>query len=152
MKYTCHSNECPITTSIHSVSLLCNPGINSRMRTVKGAEYYPAIECPNNIRNSPFEWGCIIGLRETGRTQRIAAHVGYSVPVVCRRFQQWCVEHLHTRRTGSERPRSTDARHDRYNMRAALAVSREEIRVNVVPAASSRTIGNRLLAVDSDRV
>ena len=55
----------------------------------------------------PFERGRIVGLRETEWTyRRIAAHVGHNVSVVCRCFQQWSVEHSHTRRPGSERPRS----------------------------------------------
>ena len=47
----------------------------------------------------PFERGRILCLRETGWTyQRIAAHVGHNVSVICRCFQQWSVEHSHTRR------------------------------------------------------
>lgn len=98
----------------------------------------------------PFERGHIVGLREAGWTyRRIAAHVGHNVSVVCRCFQQWSVEHSHTRRPGSGRPRSTDARQDRRIVRAAVAdrtSSRDEIRSHVAPAVSPRTIGNRLLA------
>ena len=97
-----------------------------------------------------FEWDSIVGLRETGRTYwRIAAHVGHNVSVVFRCFQQSSVEHFHTRRPGSGRPRSTDARQDRRILRAlvaALTASREEIWVHVATAVSPRTIGNRLLA------
>ena len=61
----------------------------------------------------PFERGHIVGLLEAGRTyRRIAAYVGHNVSVVCRWFQQWSLEHSHTRRSGPERPRSTDARPD----------------------------------------
>ena len=53
----------------------------------------------------PFERGCIVDLREAGWTyRRIATHVGHSVSVVYRCFQQWSVEHTHTCRPGSGRP------------------------------------------------
>ena len=76
-------------------------------------------------------------------------NVGHNVSVVCRCFQQWSVEHSHTRAPSSGRPRSTDARQDRLIMQAVMAARttpREEIRIYVAPAVSPRTIGNRLLA------
>ena len=42
----------------------------------------------------PFEWCCNVSLQEAGWPyQRIAAHVGHNVSVVCGCFQQWSVEH-----------------------------------------------------------
>ena len=68
-----------------------------------------------------FERGRIVVLREAGWIyQQIAAQVHQSV--VSRCFQQWSTEHCHTRRQGSGRPRSTDARQDRRIVRAAVAV------------------------------
>ena len=90
-----------------------------------------------------FERGRIVGLREAGWTYlQIAAHIGHNVSMVCRCFQQWSVEHSYTRRSGTGRPRSTDARQDRSIMRAAVAArtaSREEIRAHVATAVSQRT-------------
>ena len=72
---------------------------------------------------SRFERGRIAGLREAGWThRRIAAHVGHTISVVCRCFKHWSVEHSHTLRLGSERPRSTDARQDRRIVRPANTV------------------------------
>ena len=92
----------------------------------------------------------IVGLWEDGWTyRRIASHVRDSVSVVCRCFQQWSVEHSHTRRPGSGRLRSTDTRQDGHIVWAAVCArtaSREEIRAHVAPEMSPRTIGNRLLA------
>ena len=57
----------------------------------------------------PFVWGGIVRLLEAGWTyRRIAAYVGDIVSMVYHCFQQWPVEHLYTRRSGSGRPRSTD--------------------------------------------
>ena len=85
----------------------------------------------------PFEWGRIVGLREAGCTySQIAAYVGHNVSVVCRCSLQWSVEHFHTRRPDSERPRSTDARQDRLIVRAPMAAriaSREELKAHVTP-------------------
>ena len=69
-----------------------------------------------------FEWGRIVGLWEAGWTyQRIVAHVGHNVSVVfC--FQQWYVEHSHTRRPDSVWPCSTDAHQDQRIVRAAVAI------------------------------
>ena len=70
------------------------------------------------------------------------------IGVVCC-FQQWYVEYSHTRRPGSGRPRSTDARQDRRIVGAAVAArthSMEEIQARVAPDVSPRTIGNRLFA------
>ena len=93
-----------------------------------------------------FGRGRFIGLREARWTyRRIAAHVGHNVYVVCRCFQQWSVEHSHTCRPGSGRPRSTDARQSRRIVRAPVAASREEIWTHVAPAVSPRIIWNRLL-------
>ena len=75
-----------------------------------------------------------------------AAHAGHNISAVSRYFQQWFVEHSHTRRVGSGRPRSSDARQERSIVRAEVDVSREEIRAHVAPAVSPKTIGNRLLA------
>ena len=87
----------------------------------------------------PFESGCIVGLQEAGWTYRwIAAHVGHTVSVVCRCFQQWSVEHSHTPRPGSGWPHGTDARQDRHIVWAAMAAQ--------TAAVSRRTIGNHLLA------
>ena len=70
----------------------------------------------------PFGRSRIVGFREVGLTyRRISAHVGPNVSVVCCCFRQWSVEHFHTRRPGSGRPLSTDARQDRRIMRAAVA-------------------------------
>ena len=97
-----------------------------------------------------FEWGRIISLREAGWTyRRIAAHVGHNVSVVCRCFQQWSVEHSHTQRLGSGRPRITDASHDRRIVQSAVVartVIRKEIRAHVAP------IGTVCLQQDSDQV
>ena len=97
-----------------------------------------------------FEPGHIVGLQEAGWTyRRIAAHVGHNVSVVCVRFQQWSVEHSHTRTPGSVWPCSTDASQDRRIMRALLAARtacREKIMAHVAPALSPRFIGNSLLA------
>ena len=61
----------------------------------------------------PFERGRIVGLLEAGWTyRRIAKHVAHNVSVICRCFQQWSVEHSHTRRPGSGRPRSKYAHQD----------------------------------------
>ena len=98
----------------------------------------------------PFERGPIIGMRKARWSyQRNAAHDAHNVSVMFRCFQQLYVEHSHTRRPGSGRPRSTDARQDRRIVRAAVAARiafREEIRAQVAPAVSQRTIGNCLLA------
>ena len=75
-----------------------------------------------------------------------AAHAGHNISAVSRYFQQWFVEHSHTRRVGSGRPRSSDARQERGVVRAEVDVSREEIRAHVAPVVSPRTIGNCLLA------
>ena len=56
---------------------------------------------------------------------------------------------LYTRRPGSVRPHSAEARQDRRIVWAAAAArtaSREEIRAHVAPAVSPSIIGNRLLA------
>ena len=68
----------------------------------------------------PFERGRIVGLRKQDRYRRITAHVGLSVSVMCRCFQQWSVKHSHTRIPCSGRLRSTDARQDRRIVRAAV--------------------------------
>ena len=98
-----------------------------------------------------FERGRTVGLREAGWTyRRIVAHVGHNVSVVCRCFQQWSVEHSHTSRPGSGRPRGTDVRQDRRIVRAVVAARtapREVIRAHVAPAVSPRIINNRLRAV-----
>ena len=97
----------------------------------------------------PFERGHIVGLREDGWTyRRIAAHVGHNVSMVCSCFQQWYVEQSHTRKPGSGRSRTPDARQVRRIVRgvvAARTTSRKEIRAHVAPAVSP-TIGNYLLA------
>ena len=97
-----------------------------------------------------FERGRIVGLRETGWTYgRIIAHDGHNVSVMCRSNHQLFVKHSHTRRPGSGRPCTTDARQYRRIVRAAVAArieSREEIWARVAPAVPSRTIGHRLLA------
>ena len=94
-----------------------------------------------------FDRSCIRDLREAGWTYpQVAAHIGHNVSVVCSFFQQWCVEHSHTRRSGSGRQSITDARQDLRIVRAALAArsaSREEISAHVM---SPRTIVNRLPA------
>ena len=67
---------------------------------------------------------------------------------MCRCFQQWSVEHSHTHRPGSGRPRNTDACQERRILRATMAArtaSREEIRAHVATAVSTKTTGNRLL-------
>ena len=97
-----------------------------------------------------FEQGHTVGLRKAGWIyRRISAHVGHNVSMVYRCFQQMSVEHFHTRRPGSGRPRSTDASQDRCIAQAvvaALTASRKEIQAHIAPAVSSRTIRNRLLA------
>ena len=40
--------------------------------------------------------------------RRIAAHVVHNVSAVCRCFEQWSVEHSHSRRPGSGRPREAE--------------------------------------------
>ena len=65
--------------------------------------------------------GRIVSLREAGWTYRwIVAHVEHNMSVVCRCFQEWSMEHSDTRRQRSGRPRSTDTRHDRRIVRAAV--------------------------------
>ena len=60
-----------------------------------------------------FERGRTEVLRVAGWIYRqIATYVGYNVPVVCRYFPQWPVEHSRTRRPCSGRPRSRNTRHD----------------------------------------
>ena len=104
----------------------------------QAGQHVVAVKYQDQEQFPPFELGRIVCLRETGCTnRRIAAHVGHNVSVVCHCFQQWSVEHSHTHRPGSGRPRSTDARQDRRIVRAAVAartVSREEIRAHVAPA------------------
>ena len=105
------------------------------------------------VHNTPaeqlqFEEDCIVGLWEAGWTyQQIAAHVGHNVglTVVCRCFQQWSVEHSHTRRPGSGRPRNTDARQDRRIVPTAVAASMKEIRAHVASAVSPRPLVTVLL-------
>ena len=70
----------------------------------------------------PFEWSYIVDLHEFGWThRRFAAHVGHSVLVVCRCFQQWSVQHSHTCRPGSGWPRSTDILQDGHIVQAVVA-------------------------------
>ena len=76
----------------------------------------------------PFERGRIKGLPKAGWTYRqIATHVGHSVSVVCRCFQQWCAEHSHTRKPGFRRPHCTDARQDRCIVASSVAAWTELI-------------------------
>ena len=61
----------------------------------------------------------------------------HNASVVCRCFQQWPVEHSHTRRPDSALPHSTNARQDQQIVQAVVAAqtaSREEIRAHVAPA------------------
>ena len=69
--------------------------------------------------------------------------------MVCRSFHQWSVEHFHTHRPGSGRPRSTDSREDRRIVRAMVAArtaSREEIWAHVYLLCHQEPFGNHLLA------
>ena len=123
---------------------VCN--IHSRLQPRPVDEYVLMLNNFSHLNEVAF-----VGLRESGWSYReIAAHVGHNVSVVCGCFQQWSVEHSHTRRPGSGLPSSTYAGQDRRIVHAVVAartVSREEIRAHVVaPAVSPRTIGNRLLA------
>ena len=103
----------------------------------------------------PFERGRIVGLRETGWTNRwtnrwIAAHVGHNVSVMCRCFQHWSVEHSRSLDQVPE-GRIVQYRHTSRSTHCARSgglpkASREEIRVHVAPVVSPRAIGNRLLA------
>ena len=66
----------------------------------------------------------------------IVAHVGHNVSV-CRCFQQWSVDHSHTRRPGSGWPCGTDACQDHRIVQVAVAArtaSREEIQALVAAA------------------
>ena len=95
----------------------------------------------------PFERSRNVGLRESGWTyRRITLYDGHNVSVVCHYFQQWSVEHSRTRRPGSRRPRSTNARQDRRIVLAVVA-ARTASRAAVAPTLSPRAIRNRLLAV-----
>ena len=98
----------------------------------------------------PFELGRIVDLREAGWTyRRIVAHVGHNI-VVCRCFQQWSVEHSHTRRlleVLDARAVQTRVKIDVLcEQRWPSEPSREEIRAHVVPALSPSTLWNSLLA------
>ena len=135
-----------------SIHIQCNPFWRQRSRVFshanghKGTECHPAIDCPKHfaavVAIQPFERGRIEDLREAGWTYLwIAAHVEHNVSVVCL-FQKWAVEHSYTRRPGSGRPRSIEARQDRRILQAAVAASREEIRAHVAPVESPKTIGN----------
>ena len=69
--------------------------------------------------------------------------------VLCFYFQQWSMEHFHTRRPGSGRPYSTDTRRDWCIVWAAVAArtaSREEIWTHVTSPVSPSTIVNSLIA------
>ena len=105
--------------------------------------------------HQPFAGCHNVGMQEAGWThRRIAAHVGHNVSVVYPCFQQWSVEHSHTRRPGFGWSRSTHAHQDRCIVQAMVAAqtaSREEIQAHVASAVS-KTIGNHLLAADSDHV
>ena len=110
--------------------------------------YYPSLLQLNNFSHlngvALYSWGKL-----DGHNGRIAAHVWHSVSIVCCCFQHWSVQYSHTRRPGSGRPRSTDARQDRRIVQAAVAprtASREEMQAHFAPAVSPRIIGNRLLA------
>ena len=114
--------------------------------TFSWLEYSTSVE-----QLQPFERGRIVCLREAGWTyQRIAAHVGHNVSVVCCCFQQWSVEHSHTRTPGSGRPRSTD------KSTSTHCASSDGLRPEQHPGKKSRHMlhllchqvpfGNRLLA------
>ena len=96
--------------------------------------------CPPIEHIRPLERGRAVGLwKLDGYILRIAAYVWHNVSVVCCYFQQWSVEHPHTRRSGSGRPHSTDSRQDRRIVRIAVAArtaSREDIRAYVAHAVS----------------
>ena len=98
----------------------------------------------------PFEQGRNTGPWEAGWTyQRIAAHVGHNVLVVCHCFQQWSVEHSPIHRPGSGWQHSTYAHQDLHIVWAVVATrtaSREQIQAHVASGVSPRTIGNCLLA------
>ena len=121
-----------VTVVLWEENCVCN--IHSRVQPCPADEYGTPFQ-----QLKPFERGQIVGLRQARWTyQRIVAHIRNNESVVCRWFQQCSVEHSHTRRPGSGRPRSTDARQDRRIMHAAVAAR--------TPAVSQRTIGNRVLA------
>ena len=126
MKHTCHSMGCPnshINTQYSPLKRPCR-SVFSHANSHKGAECHPVIDCPKHLAPviRPFERGRIVGLWEAGWTyRRIASHVGHKVSVMCRCFQQWSVEHSHTRIPGSGRSRSTDECQDRRIVRAVVA-------------------------------